>query len=276
MAPAGSYESLAAALRAGADSVYFGVGMFNMRARSSVNFTVEDLPKVARLCHACKAKAYLTCNVIIYDEEVEAMHELLRKAKDAGIDAVIAADLAVITYAHSIGLEVHISVQANVCNLSAVRFFAAYADVMVLARELKLSQIRTIIEGIKKEGITGENLLTTIERRLDNVAYRAGFGASRREARQLVRHGHFTVNGKKANIPSIILKVGDVVALRARSKDLARFNEAAAELEAASATLPKWLTLNVNDLSVTVNALPQRDDIDFEIEEQLIVELYSK
>ena len=155
MAPAGSYESLAAALRAGADSVYFGVGMFNMRARASANFTTEDLPKVARLCHACKAKAYLTCNIIIYDEEVEPMQELLRQAKAAGIDAVIAADLAVISYAHSIGLEVHISVQANVCNLPAVRFFAAYADVMVLARELKLSQIRTIIEGIKREGITG-------------------------------------------------------------------------------------------------------------------------
>ena len=128
----------------------------------------------------------------------------------------------------------------------------------------------------KREGITGENLLTTIERRLDNVVYRAGFGASRREARQLVRHGHFQLNGKKANIPSIILKVGDVVALRARSKDAARFKEAAAELEGASATLPKWLSVNVNDLSVTVNALPQRSDIDFEIEEQLIVELYSK
>ncbi|MBQ2253303.1 MAG: 30S ribosomal protein S4 [Clostridia bacterium] len=128
----------------------------------------------------------------------------------------------------------------------------------------------------KREGITGENLLTTIERRLDNVVYRAGFGASRREARQLVRHGHFQLNGKKANIPSIILKVGDVVALRARSKDAARFSDVASELEGASATLPKWLSVNVNDLSVTVNALPQRSDIDFEIEEQLIVELYSK
>ena len=155
MAPAGSFESLAAALRAGADSVYFGVGMYNMRARSTVNFTVEDLPKVARLCHACGAKAYLTCNVIIYDEEMEGMQQLLRQAKDAGVDAVIAADLAVISYAHSIGLEVHISVQANVCNMGAVRFFAAYADVMVLARELKLSQIRHIIEGIKRENITG-------------------------------------------------------------------------------------------------------------------------
>ncbi len=155
MAPAGSYESLAAALRAGADSVYFGVGMFNMRARSTVNFQPEDLPKVVRLCHACKAKAYLTCNVIIYDEELDAMQQLLREAKEAGVDAVIAADLSVISYAHSIGLEVHISVQANVCNVGAVRFFAAYADVMVLARELKLSQIRHIINTIRRENITG-------------------------------------------------------------------------------------------------------------------------
>ena len=155
MAPAGSYESLAAALRAGADSVYFGVGVFNMRARSTVNFQPEDLPKVARLCHACGAKAYLTCNVIIYDEELEAMQQLLQAAKAAGVDAVIAADLSVISYAHSIGLEVHISVQANVCNVGAVRFFAAYADVMVLARELKLSQIRHIIDTIRRENITG-------------------------------------------------------------------------------------------------------------------------
>ncbi len=155
MAPAGSYESLAAALRAGADSVYFGVGVFNMRARSTVNFQPEDLPKVARLCHACGAKAYLTCNVIIYDEELEAMQQLLLAAKAAGVDAVIAADLSVISYAHSIGLEVHISVQANVCNVGAVRFFAAYADVMVLARELKLSQIRHIIDTIRRENITG-------------------------------------------------------------------------------------------------------------------------
>ena len=155
MAPAGSFESLAAALRAGADSVYFGVGNYNMRARSTVNFTAEDLPKVARLCHACGAKAYLTCNIIVYDEEMAGMEELLTAAKAAGIDAVIAADLAVITYARRIGLEVHISVQANVCNMAAVRFFAAYADVMVLARELKLSQIRHIIEGIRKENICG-------------------------------------------------------------------------------------------------------------------------
>ena len=155
MAPAGSYESLAAALRAGAGSVYFGVGDLNMRARATVNFTEADLPKVARLCHACGAKAYLTCNVVVYDEELERMQQLIRRAKDAGVDAVIAADMAVITYAHSVGLEVHISVQANVCNLAAVRFYAAYADVVVLARELKLSQIQHIIEGIRRESITG-------------------------------------------------------------------------------------------------------------------------
>lgn len=155
MAPAGSYESLAAALRAGADSVYFGVGALNMRARATVNFTEADLPKIARLCHACSARAYLTCNVVVYDEELPAIQRLLDAAKSAGIDAVIAADMAVITYAHRIGLEVHISVQANVCNLAAVRFYAAYADVMVLARELRLSQIRAIIEGIARESVTG-------------------------------------------------------------------------------------------------------------------------
>lgn len=155
MAPAGSFESLAAALRAGANSVYFGVGELNMRARATVNFTEADLPRVARLCHACGARAYLTCNVVVYDDELEPMQRLLATAKAAGIDAVIAADMAVVTYAHQLGLEVHISVQANVCNLAAVRFYAAYADVVVLARELKLSQIRRIIEGIQRERICG-------------------------------------------------------------------------------------------------------------------------
>ena len=155
MAPAGSFESLAAALRAGADSVYFGVGELNMRARATANFAEEDLPKVCRLCHACGAKAYLTCNIVVYDRELEAVRHLLCRAKEAGVDAVIAADMAVITYARKVGLEVHISVQANVCNLEAVRFYAGFADVVVLARELKLSQIRAIIEGIERENITG-------------------------------------------------------------------------------------------------------------------------
>ncbi len=155
MAPAGSFESLSAALRAGAHSVYFGVGMFNMRARSTVNFTEDDLPGIARRCHTFGAKAYLTCNIIIYDDEMQAMQELLDKAKAAKIDAVIAADLAVITYAHQIGLEVHVSVQTNVCNMATVRLMAQYADVMVLARELKLSQIKYIIDSIAQQDIRG-------------------------------------------------------------------------------------------------------------------------
>lgn len=155
MAPAGSHASLAAALRAGAGSVYFGVGELNMRARAGANFTRADLRGIARRCHACGAKAYLTLNVVVYDEELAAMQALCREALHAGIDAVIAADPAVITYAHSIGLPVHISVQANVCNMAAVRFYAPYADVMVLARELKLSQIRAIVQGIEREHLCG-------------------------------------------------------------------------------------------------------------------------
>lgn len=127
-----------------------------------------------------------------------------------------------------------------------------------------------------KEGVTGEILLTTIERRLDNVIYRIGFAASRREARQLVRHGHFAINGKKADIPSIILRVGDEISLRERSRNLVRFKESGASLEGMLSTVPKWLSVNPSALSASVSALPQREDIDFEIEEQLIVELYSK
>ena len=138
MAPAGSFESLAAALRAGADSIYFGVGKLNMRAHAAANFLPQDLRKVARLCHSCGARAYLTCNVVVYDEELEEMRQLLTAAKEAGVDAVIAADMAVVRYAREVGLEVHISVQANVSNMEAVRHYAQYADVIVPARELRL------------------------------------------------------------------------------------------------------------------------------------------
>ncbi len=155
MAPAGSRAALSAALRAGADSVYFGVGEFNMRARAAANFARADLRRVVRCCHACGASAYLTLNVVMYDDELEEMRELCREALRAGVDAVIASDISVIEYAHSIGLPVHVSVQANVCNCAAVRFFAQYADVMVLARELRLPQIRRIVETVRREGITG-------------------------------------------------------------------------------------------------------------------------
>lgn len=155
MSPAGSFESLAAALRAGADSVYFGVGELNMRSRSTVNFQVGDLRKIARLCRVSGAKSYLTLNVIIYNKELASMRALCDAAKAAGISAVIASDISVIQYAHQLGLPVHISVQANVCNIESVRFFAAYADVMVLARELPLHEIQQIIAEIKQQNITG-------------------------------------------------------------------------------------------------------------------------
>ncbi len=155
MAPAGSFESLAAALQGGADSVYFGVGKLNMRSRATVNFSEEDLPEIVARCHEAGAKAYLTLNIIVYDEELEEVHALCSAARKAGVDAVIASDLAVISYARSIGLEVHMSVQANVCNMASVKFYAQYADVVVLARELTLAQIRHIIESIRKEGVKG-------------------------------------------------------------------------------------------------------------------------
>ncbi|MFA5562095.1 MAG: 30S ribosomal protein S4 [Eubacteriales bacterium] len=125
----------------------------------------------------------------------------------------------------------------------------------------------------RKEGMTGENLLVLLERRLDNVVYRMGLGSSRKEARQLVRHGHFTLNGAKATIPSMLVKAGDVVALKEKSRESAKFK---ALLEEAPRIKPKWLDVNETAMSAKVVALPQREDIDFDIDEQLIVELYSK
>ena len=155
MAPAGSFESLAAALRAGADSVYFGVGKLNMRSRAASNFYLSDLPKIVRLCRRAKAKAYLTLNIVVYNDELDEVRDVCDAAKSAGVDAVIAADIAVINYANRINLPVHISVQANISNIESVRFFARFADVLVPARELTLPQITEIIRTIKAENITG-------------------------------------------------------------------------------------------------------------------------
>jgi putative protease len=157
MAPAGSFESLAAAVRAGADSVYFGVGNLNMRSRATVNFDIDDLSKIVRICRKANVKTYLTLNIIVYDNELEYAKQTCDAAKAAGVDAVIAADFAIINYAKSIKLPVHISVQANVSNIESVRFFAQYADVLVLARELTLPQIEKIINTIKEEKIKGPN-----------------------------------------------------------------------------------------------------------------------
>ncbi|MCC7300993.1 MAG: U32 family peptidase [Verrucomicrobia bacterium] len=158
MSPAGSEAALAAAIHAGADSVYFGVGKLNMRARSA-NLCAEDLPKVANLCREAGVKSYLTLNTIVYDGEMEEMHALCDAAKAAGVSAVIATDIATIEYARAIGLEVHISVQANVTNFQALEFYARYADTVVLARELSLEQISNIwkkVQGKNLRGPSGE------------------------------------------------------------------------------------------------------------------------
>lgn len=155
MAPVGSYESLHAAINAGADAVYFGVEGLNMRARSSVNFTLADLHNIADICRQSGVKTYLTVNTVIYDSEIELCHKVIDAAKEAGISAIIATDIAAISYARSIGVEVHISTQSNITNIEAVRFYSSMVDVMVLARELNLEQVRAIHEAIVSENICG-------------------------------------------------------------------------------------------------------------------------
>ncbi|MFH1286205.1 MAG: U32 family peptidase [Candidatus Magasanikbacteria bacterium] len=155
MAPAGSPASLTAALDAGANSVYFGVDRLNMRSQGATNFPIEELPDLAKRCSEKKVKTYLTLNVVLYDNDLDEMKVICDAAKDAGVSAVIAADIAAIQYASSIGLEVHISTQANVSNIEAVRFYAKFADVVVLARELTIDQIQDICDTIKNEKITG-------------------------------------------------------------------------------------------------------------------------
>ena len=154
-APAGSLESLSAAIRAGADSVYFGIEKLNMRSHSSANFTLKDLAKIAKRCQKANLKSYLALNTVIYDSDIAEMEKICDSAKAAGISAVIASDIAVIRYAHSIGLPVHISVQANVSNMEAVKFFAKFADAIVLARELTLPQIASITSAINNGKIKG-------------------------------------------------------------------------------------------------------------------------
>lgn len=155
MAPVGSPESLAAAIQAGANAVYFGIEGLNMRSRSSSNFNLDDLRNIVKECGEHNVKTYLTVNTIIYDDDVEYMHSIIKTAKECGVSAVIATDISTILFARSIDMEVHISTQANISNIEAVRFYAQYADVMVLARELNLEQVKTIHEAILKEEIRG-------------------------------------------------------------------------------------------------------------------------
>ena len=155
MAPAGSYESLMAAVQGGADSVYFGAGDLNMRAASSVNFSPDDLRKIAGICRDNGLKSYLTLNVVVYDNEIGKMKMIVDTAMSAGINAIIASDLSVIKYAFARGMEVHLSTQCNITNTEALRFFAQWADVAVLARELNLGQVRKIHDNIVEQDIRG-------------------------------------------------------------------------------------------------------------------------
>lgn len=155
MAPVGSYESLHAAIAAGADAVYFGVEGLNMRARSSVNFTLDDLRSIAAICREAGVRTYLTVNTVIYDSDTSTLHAVIDAVKEAGISAIIAADMAAILYARSRGVEVHMSTQVNITNSEAVRFYAQWADVMVLARELNLEQVKVIHDTIVRENICG-------------------------------------------------------------------------------------------------------------------------
>lgn len=155
MSPVGSYESLMAAIHAGAGSVYFGVGKMNMRSRSSANFDHDDLQKITQICSENNVKSYLTVNTVVYNNEIDQLKELLDWAKVCKVTAIIASDFAVLEYAQRIGLEIHISTQCNVTNIEAVRFFSKFADVIVLARETELSQVADITKKISEENICG-------------------------------------------------------------------------------------------------------------------------
>ena len=156
MAPVGSRDSLSAAIQAGADSVYFGIGRLNMRAGSASPFTIDDLREIAQTCHEHGMKSYLTVNTIIYDEDISVMHEIVDAAREAGISAIIASDVAVMQYCRSKHpIEVHLSTQLNISNIEALRFYAQFADVVVLARELNLEQVAAIYRQATEENICG-------------------------------------------------------------------------------------------------------------------------
>lgn len=155
MAPAGSFESLQAAIDNGANSVYFGIDQLNMRAVSGINFTIEDLKEIARRCKKKNVKTYITLNTIIYDHDLSVIKRITDAAVKNGIDAIIASDQAVINYAHTVGMEVHISTQLNVTNIETVKFYSHFADVMVLSRELSLQQITKICDEIIKQDVRG-------------------------------------------------------------------------------------------------------------------------
>ena len=155
MAPAGSFDCLLAAIEGGADSVYFGIGHLNMRSHSANNFAREDLPEIMRICRSYEVKAYMTLNITLYGEDLQAAYDTLDTAKAAGVDAIIATDMAAIMYCRKIGLEVHISTQLSISNIESLKFYSQFADVVVLARELNLTQVAAIHQAIIDEDIRG-------------------------------------------------------------------------------------------------------------------------
>jgi putative protease len=155
MSPVGSYESLQGAIQGGADSIYFGVGGLNMRTGSSRNFSIEDLRNIVSIAKENKVKTYLTLNTIIYDDELEYMRNVVDAAKESGVSAIIAADMSVISYARQKGVEIHLSTQCNITNIEEVRFYSAFADVIVTARELSLDKVKRITQEIERQEIKG-------------------------------------------------------------------------------------------------------------------------
>ncbi len=200
MAPVGSYEALAAAIQAGADSVYFGIGQLNMRSASAANFTPDDLARIVAIAHEAGLKAYLTVNTVVYEEEIATVHEVIDRAKAEGVDAIIATDMAAILYAHRVGVEVHISTQSNISNSEAVKFFSQWADTVVLARELTLEQVARIHREIAENDIRGPRgelveiemfahgaLCMSISGKCYLSLYETGCSANRGACRQLCR-----------------------------------------------------------------------------------------
>lgn len=207
MAPVGSHDSLAAALKAGADSVYFGIEKLNMRAHSASAFTIDDLREIAATCNAQGVKTYLTVNTIIYGEDIPLMHEIVDAAKEAGISAVIASDVAVMTYCNRIGQEVHLSTQLNISNIEALKFYAQFADVVVLARELNLDQVAEIYQQIEEQHICGPSgeqiriemfchgaLCMAISGKCYMSLDNTGRSANRGECMQICRHSYLVTD----------------------------------------------------------------------------------
>lgn len=209
MAPVGSYEALAAAIEAGADSVYFGVGKLNMRSASAANFTLDDLAEIVRRAHEAGVKAYLTVNTVVYEDELRTMQQVIDRARREGVDAIIATDMAAILYARRIGQEVHISTQSNISNSEAVKFFSQWADTVVLARELTLEQVKQIHDEIIANDIRGPKgelveiemfahgaLCMSISGKCYLSLYETNCSANRGACRQLCRR-KYTVRDKE-------------------------------------------------------------------------------